>query len=285
MTTSSAAVNGRDIVDSHSHVWTLDTAAYPWQPTFGFVPTEPAPPSELLEAMDRNGVVQTLLVQPSAYGSDHRFLFDAVRLAPKRFSAIGLVDPEDPESPKLAAELVAAGCLGFRVNLSLDLTVAERQAGARTWPELGSLGVPICLRATPLHQAHAKRIVAGLPDTQFVIDHLGLPEPGETRAIGRLGELARLDNCMLKVAGVWRASALEPPYEDTWPILAAAHDLFGAARLMWGSDYPAVSADRGYRDAIAAIRTLPFMDEDDLDRVMAGTARRCWNLPDPVPRP
>jgi predicted TIM-barrel fold metal-dependent hydrolase len=49
---------------------------------------------------------------------------------------------------------------------------------------------------------------------------------------------------------------------------------------MWGSDYPAPHADRGYPDAIAAIRSLPFMDSDDRDKVMGGTARVCWNLPD-----
>lgn len=282
MTTSSA--NGRDIVDAHAHVWTLDAAAFPWQPTFGIIPTEPASPEELLAAMDRNGVAHALLVQPSAYGSDHRFLLAAVGESPARFSAIGLVDPEDPGSPRLAAELVEGGCIGFRVNLSLDRSTAERQAAAGTWPHLGALGVPICLRATPSHQAQVKQIAADVPDTQLVIDHLGLPEPGETRAIVRLGELARLDNCMLKIAGVWRASTLDSPYQDTWPILSAALDLFGASRLMWGSDYPAVRPDRGYPNAIAAIRTLPFMDADGLDRVMAGTARRCWRLPEP-PRP
>src|SRR5215469_7406007 len=153
------SVNGRDIIDSHSHVWTLDTTAYPWQPTFGFIPTEPASPDHLLAAMDRHGVSHTLLVQPSAYGSDHRFLFDAVRKAPGRLSAIGLVDPENPKSPELAADLVEAGCIGFRVNLSLDVSTAERQAAARTWSELGAFGVPICIRATPAHQAQVKHIV------------------------------------------------------------------------------------------------------------------------------
>jgi predicted TIM-barrel fold metal-dependent hydrolase len=85
---------------------------------------------------------------------------------------------------------------------------------------------------------------------------------------------------MLKVAGVWRASALDPPYQDVWPILSAALDLFGASRLMWGSDYPAPDGDRGYPDAIAAIRSLPFIDPDDRDKVMAATARVCWNLPE-----
>lgn len=277
---------GLDIVDSHSHVWTLDTAAYPWRPTFGIIPTEPALPGELLAAMDAHGVAHTLLVQPSAYGSDHRFMLAAVRENPARFSAIGLLEPCDPGTAELAATLIAAGCVGFRVNLSLDLRIAEQQAAADTWSQLGALGVPICIRATPEHQDQVERIVAGHSDTQFVVDHLGLPEPGTaTEAIGRLSALARFDNCLLKLAGVWRASAFEPPFQDAWPILSSAFDNFGSSRLVWGSDYPAVRPDGGYREAIDVIRLLPFVDADDLDKVMAGTARSCWNLPERTPGP
>src|SRR5215472_7246596 len=139
---------GGAIVDSHAHVWTLATTAYPWQPTFGIVPTDAAPPDELLAAMDDLGVVRTILVQPSAYGSDHSFLFDTVRKHPDRFSPLGLVDPADPASPELAEGLVGKGCVGLRVNLALDLREARRQADAESWGLLGSLGVPICLRAT-----------------------------------------------------------------------------------------------------------------------------------------
>jgi L-fuconolactonase len=275
-----------DIVDSHAHVWTLDTELYPWRPTFGIIPTEPALSDELLAAMDEHGVAHTLLVQASAYGSDHRFLLAAVREHSDRFSPIGLIDPRDPGATELATTLIAAGCVGFRVNLALDLDIAERQAAAETWLPLCALGVPICLRATPAHQAHVIRIMARHPETRFVVDHLGLPEPGTaTESIKRLSELARFDNCLLKVAGVWRASALGPPFEDVWPILAAAFDLFGSSRLMWGSDYPAARPGEGYQEEIDAIRGLSFLKANDLARVMADTARSCWKVPDRTPEP
>jgi L-fuconolactonase len=235
--------------------------------------------------MDEHGVAHTLLVQASAYGSDHRFLLAAVGEHPARFSAIGLIDPQEPGSTELAASLIAAGCLGFRVNLALDLGIAERQTEAETWRQLAALGVPICLRSTPSHQEHVKRIVARHPDTQFVVDHLVLPEPGSgNEAVERFRELARFDNCLLKLAGVWRASAVGPPFEDAWPILSAALELFGSSRLVWGSDYPAVHPDDGYPAAIAAMQALPFLNGDDLARVMADTARAVWNLPDQIPR-
>lgn len=282
MTTTSSSSRHLDIVDSHSHVWTLDTERYPWRPTFGIIPTEPALPDQLLAAMDEHGVAHTLLVQASAFGSDHRFLFAAVREHPDRFSPVGLVDPRDPGAVEFGAMLLAAGCVGFRVNLALDHDIAERQAAAETWSPLCALGVPICVRATPAHQGQVTRIVARHPDTRFVVDHLGLPEPGaEAEAIERLTELARFDNCLLKVAGIWRASAVGPPFEDARPVLAAAFDLFGSSRLVWGSDYPAAQ----YPDEIDAIRGLSFLGADDLARVMGGTARSCWNLPDRTPAP
>jgi predicted TIM-barrel fold metal-dependent hydrolase len=268
---------GGAIIDSHAHVWTLDTTAYPWRPTFGIVPTDPAPPDELLAAMDDLGIARAILVQPSVYGPDHGFLFDTVRRHPDRFSPLGLVDPAVPASRELAEGLVGKGCVGLRVNLALDLRQARRQAEAESWRLLGSLGVPICLRATPAHHVLATRIVERHPSTRFVIDHLGLPEPGQTeQTIARLGDLAGLDNCLLKIAGLAGASNRSSPYRDTWTILAAAHELFGASRLVWGSDYPAAAPGSGYPDAVAAMRAVPFLSDVERDTVMHGTANDLW---------
>ena len=265
------------IVDSHAHVWTLAAPAYPWRPSFGIVPSDPALPDELLAAMDDLAIVRAILVQPSVYGSDHSFLFDTVRRHPDRFSPLGLVDPALPTSRELAEDLVGKGCVGLRVNLALDLRQARRQADAGSWALLGSLGVPICLRATPAHHGLATRIVERQPSTRFMIDHLGLPEPGQTeRTIERLGALAGFDNCILKIAGLAGASTGRSPYRDTWPMLAAAHELFGASRLVWGSDYPAAAPGAGYPDAVAAMQALPFLSDLERDTVMHGTACDLW---------
>ena len=45
---------------------------------------------------------------------------------------------------------------------------------------------------------------------RIVVDHLGMPERGDvTEAITRLTELARFEQCLLKVAGLARLSAPE----------------------------------------------------------------------------
>jgi predicted TIM-barrel fold metal-dependent hydrolase len=277
MATSSPPRRASGIIDAHAHVWTLDTATYPWQPTFGFVPTDAALPDSLLAAMDQHGVAHAILVQPSAYGRDHRFLLDTVHRHPDRFLPVGLVDPADSADSAIAASLVHDGCVGLRVNLSLDLHRATVQADASGWESLAGLGVPICLRATPAHHELVMRILARHRELSIVIDHLGLPEPDrQAVAIERFTDLAGFEGCYLKIAGLVRLSAASAPYRDVWPLVEAAVRVFGASRLVWGSDFPATDPAIGYLAPIQAMECMSFIRETDRKQMMAGTARELW---------
>jgi L-fuconolactonase len=258
------------IVDSHAHVWALD--AYPWQPSFGIVPTAPALPADLLQQMDRCGVGHALLVQPSAYGPDHRFLFDTVRAHPDRFLPIGLVDPAVPAEVDAVPALLGAGCVGLRINLSLDLERAAAQAQAPGWAELDAAEVPICLRAVPAHLELVTAILARHPELSFVVDHLGLPEPGRPpAATAAIRQLAAFPSCMLKVAGRDRLG----PHREARPIVEAALRMFGPARLVWGSDWPGSH----YSNSLNLIDSMPFMTSAERHQVLADTSCKLWGVP------
>ena len=275
------------IVDAHAHVWRTDPARYPWQPTFGFVPANDALPDDLLAAMDRHDVAYAMLVQPSVYGPDHRFLLDTVRAHPGRFLPIGLVDPADPASTAAAEALVRdAGCVGFRVNLSLDIERAEAQALGTGWERLASLNVPMCVRATPAHHALVLGLLNRHPGLRMIVDHLGLPEAGHlAETAGRLTELAGFEQCWLKVAGFSLISRSAPPYREIWPLVDAAVQAFGTSRLVWGSDFPAGGVAEGYEGAVRAMESMPFLSAGDRSRVMSETARELWGSPPPTPGP
>jgi predicted TIM-barrel fold metal-dependent hydrolase len=262
------------IIDGHAHIWLIDPLAYPWQPTFGFIPTEEASPDVLIEVMDRLSVDWTVLVQPSVYGADHRLLLRTVARHPDRFVAVGLIDPAEPRAADRARHLVdEEGCVGLRVNLSLDLGRARQQARPDGWVGLESMGVPVCLRATAAHHDLAKSILTRHRSLRIVIDHLELPERGRLdAAVERLAELATFDNCLLKVAGLGRFSADGPPFRDTWPLMREVLRLFGSSRLLWGSDHPAAA----YPAAVEAIMSMPFIRGRAQDQVMAGTSLELW---------
>jgi L-fuconolactonase len=268
------------IVDSHAHVWDMDSDAFPWQPSFSYVPPFAASSEELLDAMARLAVDYAILVQPSIYGYDHRFLFDAVERHRDRFLPLGLVDPARPDAPTELASLLEQGCVGVRVNLSLDTEEAAAQMAHDVWARLESLGVPVCVRATPAHHDLVMTIMTRFPRLQVVIDHLELPVPGGWgEAIERVADLAGHEHCVLKVAGLARLSHGSLPFRDLWPVVEAAFELFGPYRLVWGSDFPGADSDYSYVDQLDAIQAMPFISAADRRIVMSETPRRLWGEP------
>jgi predicted TIM-barrel fold metal-dependent hydrolase len=112
---------------------------------------------------------------------------------------------------------------------------------------------------------------------------MGLPEPDRLQeAAERLGELAAFEQCWLKVAGLARFSRAGSPYRDTWPVVRAALRSFGSARLTWGSDFPSGDGAAGYRAAIEAIESMPFLSASDRHRILCDTARDLWGVPAPA---
>lgn len=109
-------------------------------------------------------------------------------------------------------------------------------------------------------RAHQISDVSGLadrvPELRIVLDHLGKPAVGTSRAplapsrrwLADLAELAAHPRVFCKLSGLpaeadgqWNAGLAAP-------FLDAAADAFGAERLMWGSDWPVSAieqADRG----------------------------------------
>jgi L-fucono-1,5-lactonase len=268
------------IVDSHAHIWQLHSDEYPWQPSFNYVPSIAAPPDELLAAMDQVGVDYAILVQPSVYGYDHRFLFDTAQRHRNRFLPLGLIDPARAEASNDVARLLEQGCVGLRINLSLDTEEAAAQTAQDVWARLEVLGVPVCVRATPAHHGLVLGILTRFPRLSLVVDHLELPDPGGLGgAIGRLAELAGYERCALKIAGLARLSRSRSPYRDLWPIVEAAFELFGPSRLLWGSDFPGADSRYSYVDEFDAIQAMPFISPDDRRIVASETSRRLWGEP------
>jgi L-fucono-1,5-lactonase len=268
------------IIDAHAHVWALDSAAFPWQPSFGYVPRAAAVPEDLLSAMDATGVEYAILVQPSVYGEDHRFLLKTVQEHPSRFLPMGLVDPAAPGAGEVATGLLDAGCVGLRVNLSLDLQDATAQATGAAWTELERLEVPICVRAAPAHHELVRGILARTSRLLLIVDHLGLPDVRQVAdGVKRIGELARFSRCWLKIAGLARLSTETPPYRDLWPLVRSALKHFGSSRLLWGSDFPGAEPTGSYAAELRAIESMPFISASDRDRMMAGTSLELWVSP------
>ena len=275
------------IVDSHAHIWSGDEDRYPWQPTFGYVPDFPASPEVLLAHMDTCGVQLAVIVQPSVYGDDHRFVLDTVAAHPDRFVAVGQVNPLQQSSVDNARRLVdGPHVAGLRVLLAPDPALAACQAEAHAWDELVRLGVTISLRAMPSHHRLVLGLLRRFPDACFVVDHLGLPDLADQGgATRRLVELARYDNCCVKVAGFARLRADSGYPADPmsiWPLVRECLQAFGATRMVWGSDFPGDDAHTVLGNSLGELSAMSFLGESDRVEILGNTATRLWRLAPPM---
>ena len=112
----------------------------------------------------------------------------------------------------------------------------------------------------------------------FIVDHMGrVPaKDGLDQApFKALMELARLDNCWIKVCGAERIDF--PPYDKAVPV---AHAIIAAlpTRTMWGTDFPHPNSTHD-TDEAELVDLLPqFGDAAALKRVLVDNPARLYDF-------
>lgn len=270
--------------DTHAHVWHDDAVRYPWMvvPPAAGLPDQPWPAESLLAAMDRLRISRCVLVQPSTYGWRNDYLLDVVRDHPGRFVAVVLVDPADPASPGALAALASVhGVRGVRFHLlDEDQAATFRANGPALVAAAFASGLVVTLQVRP-EQLPVVRQVLGQPEDAaagaVVIDHLGLVRPGDRAGAHRLLALAKYPSVFVKLSGVEVLSAAPYPFADCAPLAAAVVGRFGAARVMWGSNFPHVLRRCAMHQIADLVRQLlPDLSEPDRMQIECLTAHDLW---------
>lgn len=222
--------------DCHCHVFG-PRDRYPWAANRLYTP-----PAVLLDdylaMLDATGFTRGVMVQTGLYGTDNRFILDAVKAHPDRLRAIALIGEDITD--RALRDLAEGGVRGFRVNRTaktgLSFEVARRLA-ERT----KDLGWHVQFLLDIEDHPDIDRLLGSFA-TEVVIDHMGRPDPhGGVDAPGfqSLIRLLKSGRGWAKLSAPYRTSQQEPPYHDITPF---AHALVAAApdRLVWGSDWPHV---------------------------------------------
>jgi predicted TIM-barrel fold metal-dependent hydrolase len=135
------------------------------------------------------------------------------------------------------------------------------------------------------------RLVEALPNLTIVLEHLasvGEPdgEPAPYALRRKAFDLARLPNVCVKLHGLGEITPRPYPFVEPFPfegqvppLLELAHEAFGPGRMMWGSDYPPVSAREGYGNALRFTQErLATRSTAEQELIFGGSARRVFRL-------
>ena len=271
------------IIDSQVHAYERDRPERPW---IGFLqgPDE-VTGDDMVAAMDAVGVDGALLISPfSMYRYDASYALEVHAKHPGRF---GLIKPFDPQSETVAAEIAewtgTPGVVGVRVMLTAQPFEADDPGLNRILAAGARAGVPVnimCSTKLPLLREMALRN----PDTQIVVDHVGLVQPPEPPApaepfadLANVLSLAECDNVAIKISGACTLSHQPFPYPDIWEPLARVFDAFGFERCMWGTDWTRAVKLLTYEQGVEAFRVTDRLSDSERSALMGGTLMKIYN--------
>ncbi len=227
-------------------------------------------PEAVAARVQAAGVSGGVLVQAvGAHGFDNSLVLGAAEALGDDWRAMVAVGStvEDPLSVlDRAVALRATGLRLFSIPdpwLSSDVAVELVQRCADS-----GVGPSVCCRAEEL-QAVA-RIAAAVPDCEIALDHCGFVSlGGDDRA---LVDLATRENLVVKLStGVFDTAPVAP-----LSVVSRLLDLFGAERIVWGSDHPQVH-DRAYPELVTLVGdALRGLDATTQAAVLGGNAARLW---------
>ena len=270
-------------IDSQVHAYERNRPERPW---VGFLrgPDE-VTGDDMVAAMDAVGVDGALLVSPfSLYRYDASYVLEVYGKHPGKF---GLIKPFDPRSESVSDEIAewaaTPGVVGVRLMLTAEPYEADDPGINRILAASGQAGVPVNVMGSgelPLLLELARRH----PETQVVIDHVGLVQPQEPPAppepfadLANVLALAECDNVAIKISGACTLSQQPFPYPDIWEPLAKVFDAFGFDRCLWGTDWTRALNILTYEQGVESFRVTDSLSDADRSALMGGTLAKIYN--------
>lgn len=299
---------GRPLLfDSHAHLVADDQQKYPRRPMKRAPDAPPRAPgvigipgghhgpnpvhevpdtSRMLQWMDDCHVDGIVAVQKRMiYRYDNSYILDSSDAYPDRMLSVVILDAEDEGTPALVHRYIRDhGLSGLRLFGGRDANgvmpwLVSPQA-LKSWEVVDSHGIVMDLEvlaiggggpSVPTLVEMAERFV----NTRIVLDHLLEPEvlPGDPQ-LGldeRFLPLAEQDNIFLKFTSInldtYREVGVDPAL-----VLRRAVDMFGAHKIMWGSDIGTSSGT--YREMVdRMLVACEVLTEDERRAVLHDTGK------------
>ena len=239
---------------------------------------------DMVAAMAAVGVDGAILISPfSLYRHDASYALEVHEKHPGKF---GLVRPFDPNSETVAEDVAewtaTTGVVGCRVMLAGQEYEANHPGLNAIFAACARAGVPVNVMAAgrlPLLTELARRN----PDTQVIIDHVGLaqpfvpPAPPEPFAdLPNVLAAAELDNVVIKISGACTLSHEPYPYPDIWEPLGRIFDAYGLDRCLWGTDWTRAVRLLNYEQGVESFRVTDRLSDADRATLMGGTLARVY---------
>ncbi|KAK9117612.1 hypothetical protein Sjap_016559 [Stephania japonica] len=279
------------VIDSHLHVWASPEQAaneFPYFP--GNEPTLPGTVDFLFQCMEEAGVDGALIVQPINHKFDHSLVTSVLKKYPSKFVGCLLANPAEDGSgiQQLENLILKDGYRTVRFNPYVWPSGQKmtNDAGKALFSKAGELGAPVgfmCMQGLDLHISEIEELCSEFPSTTVLLDHVAFCKPPitdvEKETFSMLLKLSRFPQVYVKFSALFRVTRQPYPYEDTSQLLSEVVSSYGANRVMWGSDFPYVVPECGYKGGKEAVLHLAGkvnLPSSDLEWILGKTVMQLF---------
>jgi predicted TIM-barrel fold metal-dependent hydrolase len=283
------------LIDTHVHLLHPDRFAYAWcagvsglQGAFRLEDYRAA-----VAAAPAGVRVESLIFMeadvPAAQQEAEAEFFTALaetdRGQPALTAVIAAAWPESPDFPAQLERLARNPRIrGLRRVLhTMPAELSQSALFAENLRRLPALGLTFDVCARPHLLPHVTKLAQRCPQTQFILDHCGVPDiAAQTLDPWRadIRELAALPNVACKLSGLpYCADPARPLLPQVRPFVGHCIETFGPARTLWGSDWPVCDLGHGLTEwLVATAGFLADYSADEQNLIASANARRIYRL-------
>ena len=250
------------IIDTHTHFYDPSRPqGVPWPSPDSGQLYRTVLPEHYRALAEPEGVTGTVVVEASAWLEDNQWILDLAEADPFIVGLVGHIDPaRDAFADELARYADHPRFCGIRCG-SGYFTAEPEGDFLRDMALLASRDLVLDVLLGTDQFLTLMTLAESLPALRIVINHIGhvpidgsLPNEAWVAGIERLSQH---DNVYMKVSAVMEQSTQQPaPTEDGFyaPTLEALWQVFGAERLIYGSNWPVCERAGSFADAFAIVR-------------------------------
>ena len=274
------------MIDSHHHLWRYSKEEYPWIPAGSPLAHNQLAP-ELEAVTFEAGVNGTIVVQARQVIGESDFLLSLADQTDRIQAVVGWV-PLIKENVSTDLERLSAFPKFKAVRHVLQEEPDEyflRDDFQRGLAQLPSFGLRYDLLIFQRQLPVAIQLVDRQPELPIILNHIAKPEArnGRIESAWRKGmkELAKRDNLIgVKFSGL--LTEFPEGEGDAETVAAYFHEtleIFGAGKVMFGTDWPVCLLRTSYKDWADNVRGLTEnLSESDQKAVFEGNAKRAYGL-------
>jgi len=271
-------------IDAHQHFWLLANRAGQWpQPELAEIHRDFLP-DQLEPLLRQHGISGSVLVQSLPSMSDTLFLLGLADRHAFVRAVVGWADLKAANAEQqiqlLASHPKIRGLRPMLQDLADDWIDDPLLAPAVAAMQRHRLSMDALV--LPRHLPALLRFAERYPDLPIVIDHAGKPQIASAALEpwrASITRLAALPQVYCKLSGLVTEAVADWQVAQLQPYASHVLDVFGAQRVIWGSDWPVVRLAGDYGRWLEATDVL-LGDLDPLQRqqVMGLNAQRFYRL-------